>query len=1090
MRRGITPIISVFVTLIASVPSAHAALILNEALANEPGSVTTLEWVEILNWPDTGDAISLSGYQYLDGGQLVTLADDIAIPAGGFAILARKPTGSASFEERWGNASGIWGDDQNETYPIIHVSQMSLRNSSDTIRLISPQGDTSTILWRSDAGDGVSIERIRPGRNDSSVNFAPCRDTAGSTPGRHNSVLPTQGDLRLDSLVILTQNPNWGKPIQMRVFVSNTGFGSISGVNLKVFVTSAPTHPEIVHLDLPEIHEESIVTFEALWTIPPPGISYLLARLGGDSDTSNNSASAKLTVRFTMPHIIVSEFLANPTVGGPDEWIEIVNVSGEPISLEGLKIGDSLNIESIPKQIDPITPGEFLILAESESAFRAFYPGITETVIQVPGWRALNNTGDGIRLIGPSGEVIDSLTFRTVHPGNRSRERVELLPAFASPSDWTGSIAPMGATPAAPNSIVRGQPGYLAIDSVWLESATPEWGASVSIHCALTNTSFGPAIGFQLAFYRDLDFASPGSNLLPIDQISLPAVDEAQSVAVEYQWAGAGPGPHRLHIVLTDAGGTHYDSTALIVTVRYSQPLLIISEFMQSPSTPGPGEWIEVYNASEIPLSMLGLKLGDKDGFATLPSSQIVMNPGEFRILAQDADLFRLHYGGFGGDVIVVPGWRSLNDGGDQIRLLGAADEIIDSLTFGARAVQNRSLERRQLLPEFVDSRDWGDCTHPIGATPGAVNSIRRFTNDLSLDSVRFDRNPLAWPELLTGRIWVKNRGFESVVVRRVRVFDVTPPTETAYLGIDRLVEPVATAHIEFSIGPLSPGRHTLQFTLDDDETPGNNHYTAPVIVAHTSPFMIITEYLADPTPAGPGEWVEIYNASEIPITLSGCTIGDSTASAALPVAPSTMLNPGSFVVLGQSRPLFESWYSGFAGTFIEISGWRELNNGGDKIRLRGSLGEFIDSLTYTQTHGSNRSSERLTLTPTLSMSSDWTMSVHPSGATPGGPNSVRADGLGPLRVEFTPNPVFRRLGQSARIEYQLDLGQRLTIKVYDRAGRLVRTIIDDAPSATGFIEWNGTDDNGRDLSPGPYILFARSAPAGNTKKVAVILAP
>ena len=1084
--------IAIFICSIAlaNAHGASAALILNESLANEPGSATTLEWVEVLNWPDTGQAISLTGYKYIDGGQTVTLDTSLAIPAGGFAILARKATGASSFEERWGNASGIWGDHESESYLLSAVSQVSLRNSSDTIRLVSPSGDTSTILWLSDSGDGISVERIRPGSNDTATNFASCKAPSGSTPGAESSVLPARGDLAIDTVVVGPSNPAATDTVRFAARISNIGFGDVALGRVELLQRddlSAPIASEEFSA-VPESGEVSVVLD---WENPRPGVTHLLLRLSSDADTSNNSYSISLITRFDKPYLVVSEFLANPEPGGPEEWVEIATVSDQAINLEGLRIGDSLNTEPLPTSAGDIPANGLWVLAENEIAFRSFYPAFNGTVIPIPGWRALNNTGDGIRLIGPSSEIIDSLTFRTVYPNNHSAERMELSESFANPGDWAESVDELGATPGQPNSVVRGNPGTLTLDSIWLLPATPSWGDTIRILAALSNNSFGPASGWSILASRDLDFSAPGASLSDIRESTIPTVNEDESGIVEIMWYDATPSIHRIHVALRDEAGETISTSASVTTVRFSRPLIIISEYMARTSTYGPGEWVELYNASDFSLPMAGLKLGDSADFAILPPFLGTLNSGTLVVLAEDASACENYYEEIPVAVIEVPNWRSLNNTAEKIMLIGAAGEVIDSTSHHAFSYQDNSVERRDLSPSFADPRDWGRSIDRSGATPGRHNSIRRMTNDLSIDSIAFVDGSINDGEDLSGAIWITNTSFAPVDDGRLIV---SADPEFDMLAIEYSIPAIGAGQaIPISFVRANPppgiGRVIAHIGPDEDET--NNDQDRLFVVRYTRPVLIVSEYLADPVAPGPGEWIEIYNTSDETLNLSRLSVGDSISVSELPWPFRRLyLAPRSYIVLVQDSVAFLSAYLDFEGRFLQVRNWRELNNSGDKIRLLDALGGVIDTFTYREPYDSNRSAERLDLAPTSSVPSDWTASVDPSGATPGRPNSVNAANAGSFQIDVTPNPVFRSAGQSARIDYRLEIGESLTLKIYDRAGRLVRTIADDVPSATGYIEWNATDDDGYELRPGPYVLLARSEPAGSMKKMVVVIAP
>jgi hypothetical protein len=158
---------------------------INEVLANEPGSSTKLEWVELYN----ADSLSLNleGWSFVCKEDTTLFAAGTVIPANGYVVIARQlvsePPDSVSFEGRWGDASGFWGDAPEEDFPAVQA-KMSLTNSGGTISLADPDKNVQTFTWDKDCGDGVSLERVSWDGED---RFC-CVSSDGSTPGRKNSV--------------------------------------------------------------------------------------------------------------------------------------------------------------------------------------------------------------------------------------------------------------------------------------------------------------------------------------------------------------------------------------------------------------------------------------------------------------------------------------------------------------------------------------------------------------------------------------------------------------------------------------------------------------------------------------------------------------------------------------------------------------------------------------------------------------------------------------------------------------------------------------------------------------------------------------
>jgi hypothetical protein len=171
--------------------SSNDNIVINEVLANEPGSSTKLEWVELYN----ADSMEhdLGGWAFVCKEDTTLIPSGTVIPAQRFLIIARRllssPPDSVSFEGRWGNRSGVWGDSPGENFPAIQA-EMGLTNSGGTVSLIDPENTVRSFTWTQDCGDGVSLERVSFERD---VWFC-CVGSEKSTPGKKNSVSTTYSE--------------------------------------------------------------------------------------------------------------------------------------------------------------------------------------------------------------------------------------------------------------------------------------------------------------------------------------------------------------------------------------------------------------------------------------------------------------------------------------------------------------------------------------------------------------------------------------------------------------------------------------------------------------------------------------------------------------------------------------------------------------------------------------------------------------------------------------------------------------------------------------------------------------------------------
>jgi len=177
----------------------HAAVVINEIMYDLEGNDTDREWVEIYN--DSGSEINLSGWKFNDGSNHI-LNDppknggqgSLAISAGGYAIFAA-------------DASVFLSEHLNYSGTVIDTV-MSLNNTSDTLKLINPDGaEIDSVVYDNSLGakgDGKSLQKINeqwaaadptPGLvnsgSDSQQNSQ--SDSSESTPGESTPGVGSQG---------------------------------------------------------------------------------------------------------------------------------------------------------------------------------------------------------------------------------------------------------------------------------------------------------------------------------------------------------------------------------------------------------------------------------------------------------------------------------------------------------------------------------------------------------------------------------------------------------------------------------------------------------------------------------------------------------------------------------------------------------------------------------------------------------------------------------------------------------------------------------------------------------------------------------
>lgn len=130
----------------------------------------------------------------------------------------------------------------------------------------------------------------------------------------------------------------------------------------------------------------------------------------------------------------------------------------------------------------------------------------------------------------------------------------------------------------------------------------------------------------------------------------------------------------------------------LLSAELFAGPSILISEVSYDPlGSDADGEWIELFNASENSIDLLGFQLSDLEtptssGTFILPS--FVLGSGEALILARNPDGFRAldaSYAGISPVLDMAVSGNSiglLNNGGDSVELRNASGELLDMVAW------------------------------------------------------------------------------------------------------------------------------------------------------------------------------------------------------------------------------------------------------------------------------------------------------------------------------------------------------------------------------------------------------------------------
>lgn len=519
---------------------------------------------------------------------------------------------------------------------------------------------------------------------------------------------------------------------------------------------------------------------------------------------------------------------------------------------------------------------------------------------------------------------------------------------------------------------------------------------------------------------------------------------------------------------------------------------LVVNEVLANePSSYVTLEWIEIYNDSSTAVSVVGyqLKVGDK--WIELPDN-VWLDPGEYYIICRklfstDSSGFEDMWGnssGVWGDSpeesrLQQPHTASfslINDSG-SVELYDPSGSFVSDFSWNEPGKDGFSWERisPQSL-EIVQSVD------PNGSTPGFINSLTPVPNDLALEKIRVTPDNGETSITFT----VANRGLNTVLNALLTLsLDLVDSVGGFVDTIDAIdiaeIEPgsafVATRQYFFDGTYVS-----LSASLLHDDRARNNRLDFVATGADFPP-VILSEVLANPKEPLETEWVEIKNRLNQSFDITGWQLGDSL-SLRIIIDTHMIIDPNEYAVLAKDSLAFLNYYHHFDKRCLQPDRWPPFNNDYDVVRLVDSFGFEADRFVYTRVFNDNYTWSR---GEEPGYENDWGRSEQ-VGGSPGKPNSVLYEPTGSkIAVTIEPNVFSPDEDVVVITVEEAPAEAEVTMKIYDRQGRAVRTLIDSETLLRTSYTWDGRSDGGRRLPIGIYILYLEAAGSKSVKKPIVI---
>ncbi|MEM7575018.1 MAG: lamin tail domain-containing protein [Bacteroidota bacterium] len=635
----------------------------------------------------------------------------------------------------------------------------------------------------------------------------------------------------------------------------------------------------------------------------------------------------------------------------------------------------------------------------------------------------------------------------------------------------------------------------------------------------LTQLSVSNATTIELTFNEPLDVAAAeiaanyfivGSDVPAVISATVPPA-EVQKIILELADPLEPFRDYQLDVCcLTDLPGNVFDPQLFAFryepTVLPAPGLLLITEIMADPS-PQVGqpntEYIELYNASDLPLQLEGLGVASGGSPQLLP--EFLLPVGGYVVVADEDDL-----ADFPAEVpiIGVASFPSLSNGGDEV-ICTSAGLTVDQVNYTdewyadpERSGGGYSLERIGLDADQSSdcSGRWRASLAPSGGTPGAANSV----NDQTLETE---------PPRITSAF--VDAGDPSIVILQ---FSEIPLEQGILTDFELSFSPsapidfVAIQGAELTIqldDELDAGiLYTLQALLPLQDCLGNENslqqsfqLAIPQVAAAGE--VVINEVLFNPATGGV-DFLELFNCSDRIFSVRDWLLlnaASSSSTASQLVGVDRLFFPGEYLVFASDTSDILMRYEQAQVEFLLEQRLPTMPNDSGNISVFNELGEELDAFDYREELHSDLldeedgvSLERLNAKATTQLDGNWFSAASSVGfATPTRINSQNRADILPMPEEelffSLPERTFSPDGDgfqdALRIDYETpNAGWLARVRIYDGQGRLVRVLRRvELLAGQGNLLWDGATDDGLRARTGAYIvLIELFEPDGGTR--------
>ncbi len=668
--------------------------------------------------------------------------------------------------------------DDFQDFPDAYVMQsMSLTfftNAGRELVLTNQDGElvnevTYSNTWYRDpakAGGGWALEIINPFTECSGAqNWIASNSSTGGTPGEQNSVFDDSPD---------TTPP---------VF---TGFFAEAPNRIVLNFNELMDEESLINGSY--IFDEGIAVIEATPLDPPTRVELLLGEelevgpvyiltVNGLLDCSLNplpetTVEIQLGVAPELHDLIFSEVMANPTPSNglpPSEYFELYNASDKVIELQGCDFSGRAF-----ERARLVQPGEY-VLCVSESQRQEWFEFQGVYFIDALSASFITNSGRELLLSNPDGEMVDRIRYDLTwyndpakEGGGWSLERINLEEPCRGSDNWTASIAQVGGTPQAVNSV---------------NSTEPDLEPPLLVQALVLNPQTVEVRFSEVIDPESLELATFEINGIEI--IAREAIQPDNKAALLQLAQDLEQGPVYTLVVngVADCSGNlMLDESSLNIAVPEEglEGDIIINEVLFNSGNDGV-DFIEIVNISTKNIGLQNWVVQNINlTTRTITTDPVIIFPGEYMVFTANPDLLHENYPLGRRETFVTVSTPQLTNAGGAVIIGNAFQSVIDRFDYSEdfhlsllRSFRGVSLERLSFKRPTNDPGNWISAAEHVGfATPGYLNSQflpeGQATDQFELENEVFSPDNDGFQDVLLINYKLENPGY----IANIQIFD------------------------------------------------------------------------------------------------------------------------------------------------------------------------------------------------------------------------------------------------------------------------------------------------------------------------------